>query len=74
MGRVVKRQVVIYNLDILIAVGYRINSVVGTISSVTTKRHCELYHRWVAINKNIFQNYTVLNMIDDVKLLPVGIC
>lgn len=29
-GRTVKRQVDIYNLDILIAVGYRINSIIGT--------------------------------------------
>ena len=29
-GRTVKRQVDIYNLDMLIAIGYRINSVVGT--------------------------------------------
>lgn len=29
-GRIVKRTVDIYNLDVIIAVGYRINSVVGT--------------------------------------------
>ncbi len=29
-GRTAKRQVDIYNLDILIAVGYRINSIIGT--------------------------------------------
>ncbi len=75
-GRVVKRQVDIYNLDILIAVGYRINSVVGTkFRQWATKTLRGYIIDGFAINKGrIAKNYTqFLNMIDDVKkLLPVG--
>ena len=49
-GRTVKRQVDIYNLDILIAVGYRINSVVGT-----------KFRQWATktLRSHIIEGYTI---------------
>lgn len=49
-GREVKRQVDYYNLDVLIAVGYRINSVVGT-----------KFRRWATqtLRKHITEGYTI---------------
>lgn len=49
-GRVVKRQVDIYNLDVLIAVGYRINSVVGT-----------QFRKWATrtLREHITKGYTI---------------
>lgn len=75
-GRQVKRQVDIYNLDILIAVGYRINSVVGTkFRQWATKTLRSYIVSGHAINKNrISKNYQqFLEAVDDVKkLLPKG--
>lgn len=58
-GRTVKRNVDIYNLDILIAVGYRINSVVGTkFRQWATKTLREHITKGYTINrKRIAQNY-----------------
>lgn len=71
-----RREIDIYNLDILIAVGYRINSIVGTkFRQWATKTLRSYIVDGFAINKNrIAQNYTMfLKVIDDVKkLLPAG--
>lgn len=73
-GRQVKRQVDIYNLDILIAVGYRINSIVGTkFRQWATKTLRSYIVNGYAINKNrISKNYQqFLEAVDDIKkLLP----
>ncbi len=75
-GRVVSRQVDIYNLDVLIAVGYRINSVVGTkFRQWATKTLRGYILDGYAINKSrIAKNYTqFLAVVDDIKkLLPQG--
>jgi len=75
-GRQVKRQVDIYNLDILIAVGYRINSIVGTkFRQWATKTLRSYIVDGYTINKNrITQNYQqFLKAMDDIKkLLPPG--
>ena len=60
-GRIVKRQVDYYNLDALIAVGYRINSVIGTKfrqwATQTLKQHIT---EGYTINKKLLQkNYTL---------------
>jgi len=73
-GRQVKRQVDIYNLDILIAVGYRINSLVGTkFRQWATKTLRSYITDGYAINKKrISNNYQqFLEAVDDIKkLLP----
>jgi len=73
-GRQVKRQVDIYNLDILIAVGYRINSIVGTkFRQWATKTLRSYIVNGYAINKKrISKNYQqFLEAVDDIKkLLP----
>lgn len=73
-GRQVKRQVDIYNLDILIAVGYRINSVVGTkFRQWATKTLSAFITKGFVINKSIIsKNYQqFLEAVNDVKkLLP----
>jgi len=75
-GREVKRQVDIYNLDILVAVGYRINSVVGTkFRQWATKTLRSYIVDGYAINKSrISKNYQqFLEAVDDIKrLLPSG--
>ncbi len=75
-GRQVKRQVDVYNLDILIAVGYRINSVVGTkFRQWATKTLRSYIVNGYAINKKrISKNYQqFLEAVDDIKkLLPPG--
>jgi len=75
-GREVKRKVDIYNLDILIAVGYRINSVVGTkFRQWATKTLHSYIISGFAINKNrISNNYSqFINAVNDVKkLLPAS--
>lgn len=75
-GRRVKRFVDIYNLDVLIAVGYRISSVIGTkFRQWATKT----LHNYIAdgyvINKNrIAKNYQqFLTAVDNLKhILPDG--
>lgn len=73
-GRTVKRQVDIYNLDILIAVGYRINSVVGTkFRQWATKTLRTHIINGYTINKSrIKYNYdTFLQSVSDIQaLLP----
>lgn len=75
-GRVVHREVDIYNLDILIAVGYRINSVVGTkFRQWATNTLRSYIVDGYAINKNrIAKNYEqFLEAVQHVKqLLPEG--
>ena len=75
-GRQVRREIDIYNLDILIAVGYRINSIVGTkFRQWATKTLRSYIVDGFAINKKqIAKNYSkFLNVIDDIKkLLPAG--
>ncbi len=75
-GRQVRREIDIYNLDILIAVGYRINSIVGTKfrqwATQTLRRYIV---DGFAINKNrITRNYGQFSkVINDIqKLLPSG--
>lgn len=73
-GQQVKRQVDIYNLDILIAVGYRINFLVGTKFRQWAIKILRSYiSDGYAINKNrISKNYQqFLEAVDDIKkLLP----
>lgn len=75
-GREVKRTLEIYNLDLLIAVGYRINSLVGTkFRQWATKTLRGYIVDGYAINKNrIAKNYKqFLSVVDDIKkLLPAG--
>jgi prophage maintenance system killer protein len=75
-GRSVKREVDIYNLDMLIAVGYRINSVVGTkFRQWATKTLKEYVTEGYAINKKIIAaNYQQFQKtVEEVKkLLPAG--
>lgn len=75
-GRQVRRDVDIYNLDILIAVGYRISSVTGTkFRQWATKTLRNYIVDGYAINKNrIAKNYDkFLSVVDDIKkLLPAG--
>jgi hypothetical protein len=75
-GRIVKRNIDIYNLDVLIAVGYRINSVTGTKFRKWATRILRSYITdGYAINKGrIAKNYKqFLQAVDDVKkLLPSG--
>ena len=73
-GRTVKRQIDIYNLDMLIAVGYRINSVMGTNFRIwATKTLREYITKGYTINrKQIGKNYDAfLKSVADVQaLLP----
>ena len=75
-GRIVKRNIDIYNLDVLIAVGYRINSVTGTKFRKWATHILRSYITdGYAINKRrIAKNYKqFLQAVDDVKkLLPSG--
>ncbi len=75
-GRQVRREVDIYNLDVLIAVGYRINSVVGTkFRQWATKTLRAHIVDGYTINKSrIAKNYDAfLQAVADVKaLLPAG--
>lgn len=71
-GRTVKRNIKEYNLDVIIAIGYRINSVLGTKfriwATTTLKQHIT---QGYTINKNrIKQNYQIfMSAVEDVKLL-----
>ncbi|MEO6078053.1 MAG: virulence protein RhuM/Fic/DOC family protein [Candidatus Andersenbacteria bacterium] len=73
-GRVVKRQVDIYNLDVLIAVGYRINSVIGTkFRQWATKTLRDHITKGYTINrKQIGKNYEAFlkSVVDVQALLP----
>jgi prophage maintenance system killer protein len=73
-GRIIKRTVDIYNLDILIAVGYRINSVMGTNFRIwATKTLREHITKGYTLNrKRIAKNYEAfLKAVEDVQtLLP----
>ncbi len=73
-GRMVSRHVDIYNLDVLIAVGYRINSVVGTkFRQWATKTLRGYILNGYVVNKaRIAKNYTqFMCVVDDIKrLLP----
>jgi hypothetical protein len=60
-GRKVKRQVDYYNLDVLIAVGYRINSVIGTKfrqwATKTLKQRITKGYKQVVQSVFLFQQY-----------------
>ena len=74
-GREIRRNVDIYNLDILIAVGYRINSVVGTkFRQWATKTIRGYIIDGYAINKKrIALNYNKFsNVLEDIKKLLPG--
>ncbi|MFA7314566.1 MAG: virulence protein RhuM/Fic/DOC family protein [Candidatus Magasanikbacteria bacterium] len=74
-GRLVKRDIDIYNLDAIIAVGYRINSVMGTKFRVwATKTLREYLTKGYVLNKKvILKNYNqfIKNVSDIQALLPV---
>lgn len=73
-GRIVKRQIDIYNLDILIAVGYRISSITGTkFRQWATKTLREHITKGYTINKKqIANNYAAfMKSVSDIQnLLP----
>jgi len=75
-GRLVRRQIDIYNLDVLIAVGYRINSIVGTKfrkwATKTLRSH--IVEGYTINKKRLAKNYEAfLKAVEDVKaLLPSG--
>lgn len=75
-GRIVKRNVDIYNLDVVIAVGYRINSVVGTkFRQWATKTLREHITKGYTINRKIIaKNYDAfMKSVADIRsLLPAG--
>lgn len=71
-GRVVKRQIDTYNLDVLIAVGYRINSVVGTkFRQWATKTLREHITKGYTINrKQIAKHYDAfMKTVSDIQVL-----
>ena len=74
--REIKRTVKFYNLDAIIAVGYRINSVMGTNFRIwATKTLKEHITKGYTINKNrIAENYNkFLETVENIKnLLPAG--
>lgn len=75
-GRQVTREVDIYNLDILIAVGYRINSIIGTkFRQWATKTLREHITKGYTINRSqIKNNYSeFMQAVENLKaLLPTG--
>ena len=75
-GRQVRREIDIYNLDILIAVGYRINSVVGTkFRQWATKTLRQHITKGYTINPKVIKNnYAEFQKaIENIKhLLPAG--
>lgn len=75
-GRLVRREIDIYNLDILIAVGYRISSLVGTQFRIwATKTLREHITKGYTINRSrIKNNYEeFMRAVEDVRaLLPSG--
>lgn len=76
-GRLVNRQVDIYNLDAIIAVGYRINSVMGTKFRIwATKTLREHITKGYTLNKKIIlKNYDqfIKNVSDIQALLPAHV-
>lgn len=71
-GREVKRQVDVYNLDVLIAVGYRINSVTGTsFRKWATKVLREHTTKGYTVDpKRIAKNYEAfMKSVNDIQLL-----
>jgi len=71
-GRQVHRNIDIYNLDVLIAVGYRINSVVGTkFRQWATKTLHEYITKGYAVNrKQIAKNYNAfMRAVGDIQML-----
>jgi len=76
-GRTVKRQVDIYNLDVLIAVGYRINSVRGTQFRIWATQTLNAHiTKGYTINRNqIGKNYEAfMQSVSDIQaLLPVHV-
>ncbi|MBI4118840.1 MAG: virulence protein RhuM/Fic/DOC family protein [Parcubacteria group bacterium] len=71
-GREIKRKIKVYNLDIIIAIGYRINSVVGTkFRQWATKTLREHLLKGYTINrKRISQNYDeFMKTVNDVQML-----
>jgi death-on-curing family protein len=71
-GRQVRRQVKIYNLDVLISVGYRINSKIGTKfrkwATKTLKQH--ITQGYTINPRRIAQNYDAfLHAVEEVKAL-----
>lgn len=76
-GRTVKRTIDIYNLDILIAVGYRINSLVGTKfrqwATATLKSH--VIKGYTINRKQIVKNYDAfMKSVSEIQdLLPENI-
>ncbi len=75
-GRIVKRSIDIYNLDMLISVGYRINSLMGTnFRKWATKTLKEHLTKGYTLNKKVIaKNYEeFLNSVNEIKaLLPEG--
>jgi len=73
-GRFVKRQVDVYNLDILIAVGYRISSITGTkFRQWATKTLKDHITKGYTINRNqISKNYdSFIKIVENIqKLIP----
>jgi len=76
-GRIIKRNIDVYNLDILIAVGYRISSITGTkFRQWATKTLREHITKGYTINrKQITKNYdSFLKTVESIKnLLPENI-
>ena len=75
-GRRVRREVDVYNLDVLIAVGYRINSIVGTKFRqwATKTLHGYIIDGYAIDRQRVAKNYTqFLDVVEDIKkLLPTG--
>ncbi len=77
-GRRVRREIDIYNLDILIAVGYRINSIVGTkFRQWATKTLREHITKGFTVNRSqIKNNYSeFMKVVENLKVLlpPDGV-
>ena len=74
-NRQIKRNIKLYNLDTIIAIGYRINSVIGTNFRIwATKTLKEHITKGFTVNKKqIAKNYVqFLSVVEDVKkFLPV---
>lgn len=67
-NRTIKRKIRVYNLDVLIAVWYRISSITGTrFRQWATKVLSEHITQWYTINKKILQkNYnTFMKSVED---------
>ncbi len=75
-NRQVERNIKFYNLDAIIAVGYRVNSKMGTSFRIWATKTLRSYivDGFVVNKKQIAKNYThFLGIVDEVKkLLPIG--